>query len=340
LQGYAQTALAEAATAIREATEVYLTGMGASWNAALAAGAYFFAAVRPVYMVDASELLTARIHPGAVIVIVSRSGASAEIVKLLAQAHEAGATTIGITNFNDGLLARKANIPIVVPVTPDHGISVSTYSTLAMAATALAHSTTQIFDTELAGLLARSIASLADGIPIWRQQLISSSWLSAEAPYYFLARGSSLASAQEARLLWEEGAKTSATAMGVDSFRHGPQEIVTERTRIAIWINEQTREQDLALAQDLRLVGARVMLIGQQLPIDAAELVCEVPATPIRWQFLTDIVPAQLAAEKLAELSGVDCDSFRLASYIVHDDAGLSLSKAFTVLGAEAKVEG
>jgi glucosamine--fructose-6-phosphate aminotransferase (isomerizing) len=310
--------------------------MGASWNAALAAGAYFFAAVRPVYMVDASELLKARIHPGAVIVIVSRSGASAEIVKLLAQAHEAGATTIGITNFNDGLLARKANIPIVVPVTPDHGISVSTYSTLAMVATALAHSTTQTFDAELAGLLARSIASLSKAIPVWRQQLADTAWLQPSATYYFLARGASLASAYEARLLWEEGAKTPATSMGVDSFRHGPQEIVSERAHIAIWIGEQTRERDLALARDLRLVGAQVMLIGQQLPADAAELIFQLPATRADWQFLIDIVPVQLAAERLAVISGVDCDSFRLASYIVQDDAGLSLDNQ----AASIRVEG
>jgi len=42
---------------------------------------------------------------------------------------------------------------------------------------------------------------------------------------------------------------------------------------------------------------------------------------PLHWQFLTDISPAQLAADRLAELAGVDCDSFRFASSIVEDDS-------------------
>jgi hypothetical protein len=41
------------------------------------------------------------------------------------------------------------------------------------------------------------------------------------------------------------------------------------------------------------------------------------------WQFLIDVIPTQLAAERLAHLSGVDCDSFRLCSYIVENEWGL-----------------
>jgi hypothetical protein len=65
------------------------------------------------------------------------------------------------------------------------------------------------------------------------------------------------------------------------------------------------------------------MLIGHDLPEDAADLVFQLPNAPPEWQFLIDIFPAQLAAERLARLSGVDCDSFRYASYIVEDDHGL-----------------
>jgi hypothetical protein len=39
--------------------------------------------------------------------------------------------------------------------------------------------------------------------------------------------------------------------------------------------------------------------------------------------FVIDIMPARLAAERLARLSGADCDSFRLCSYIVEDEYGL-----------------
>jgi len=124
--------------------------------------------------------------------------------------------------------------------------------------------------------------------------------------------------------MWEEGVKNPATAMGSAGFRHGPQEIVAENVRFGIWIDAvHMREQDLALARDLRQLGARVMLIGQNLPAHAGDLVFQLPATPTEWQFLIDIIPAQLTAEHLSGLSGVDCDTFRLCSFIVEDDGGL-----------------
>ena len=65
------------------------------------------------------------------------------------------------------------------------------------------------------------------------------------------------------------------------------------------------------------------MLIGSSVPGDAGDLVLQIPFWPSCWQFLMDIIPAQLAAEALARMSGVDCDQFRFASYVVEGDKGL-----------------
>jgi glucosamine--fructose-6-phosphate aminotransferase (isomerizing) len=112
--------------------------------------------------------------------------------------------------------------------------------------------------------------------------------------------------------------------MGISGFRHGPQEMVSKGARFGIWIDGQRmREQDLAVARDLGRLGACVMLIGQSLPQDAADLVFQLPKVPPEWQFLIDIMPAQLVAERLARLSGVDSDSFRICPYIVEDEHGL-----------------
>lgn len=324
-EGQTRQVLQSAAGAVRGARHVYLTGIGASWNAALAAGTILHAAGQPVYMQDASELLEfSNIPSGAVIVALSRSGRSVEIVKLLAKAREAGATVIGVTNFAEGTLAHKADIPLVIPVGPDHGISVNTYSALAAGAAAIATAVAGNFSAQLVAVLKGAIAEAAKRIPEWQQQFAKTRWLQPGAPYYFLARGASLASAFEAALLWEEGVKLPAVAMGTGVFRHGPQEIVTKNVRAAIWIdNEETRKQDLAVARDLKNMGASVMLIGNDLPDDAAELVISLPSSPTHWPFLINIFPAQLAADHLAQLAGENCDVFRYASYIVDDDYGL-----------------
>jgi glucosamine--fructose-6-phosphate aminotransferase (isomerizing) len=326
LRGACGDTLEAAAESIRDARQVFLTGIGASWNASLGAGALFRAAGRPVYQIDASELLISALIPrGSIIVILSRSGDSVEIMKLIAKARDAHATVVGITNFAEGNLARLSDFPIVLPVAPDHGISANTYGTLALAAGILCAKVAGEHSVELEAALAEGIARAEQSFPRWQAQLADTAWLQPSAPYYFLARGSSLASAHESRLLWEEGVKSPATAMGAGSFRHGPQEIVTSGLRLAIWIDAATKVQDLALARDLGHLSAHVLLIGHDIPEDAAELVFEVPSMPAGWQFLVDIFPVQLAAERLSVLSGNDCDSFRLASYIVRDDAGLGL---------------
>jgi len=259
-----------------------------------------------------------------VLIVISRSGRSVEIVQLLAKARESGATVIGITNAADGTLAREAAISMVIPVALDHAISVNTYITLAAAAGILGSSVVGSFDTALAASLTRSIAEAGRAIPGWQRQLEKSAWLMPRSTCYFLARGSSLGSAYEARLMWEEGVKSPATAMGTGSFRHGPQEIVGKDVRFGLWIDgTKMREQDLAVARDLRKLGAWVMLIGQRLPEDAGDLVFQLPQTASEWQFLVDIIPAQLVAERLARLSGVDSDTFRLCSFVVEEESGL-----------------
>jgi fructoselysine-6-P-deglycase FrlB-like protein len=178
-------------------------------------------------------------------------------------------------------------------------------------------------------LLSRAVETTGSAIAGWQSQIADTPWLVPGAVYYFLARGSSLGSCQEARLLWEEGVKSPATAMGTGSFRHGPQEMVSKEMRFGMWIDgERMRGQDLAVARDLRQMGASVMLIGQDLPKDAGDVVFQLPAVPPNWQFLIDIIPAQLAAERLARLSGVDCDSFRYCSFVVQDEFGLLGEKA------------
>ncbi|HKW61712.1 MAG TPA: SIS domain-containing protein [Candidatus Acidoferrum sp.] len=338
-----------ATAAIRGARHVYLTGIGSSWHAALNVSVLFHQHAHPVYLHDAAELLTFAAFPkDSAMIIISRSGKSTEIVQLARKARQAGVTVIGITNVPEGTLAKEAHHAIVVPIALDHAISVNTYTALALAAGMLATSVVGSTATlgcapgagasetaqarvpvlpnlaTLAESLTRAFAEAGSAIPRWQEQIAKSEWLKPHSTTYFLARGSSLGSAYEARLMWEEGVKSAATAMGTGSFRHGPQEIVNKGLHFGMWIDGvHMREQDFALARDLRKLGASVMLIGQKVPEDAGDLVFQLPAIPAEWQFLMDIIPAQLVAERLAGLSRVDCDTFRLCSFIVEDEGGL-----------------
>ena len=329
LVGPGQVALHKASAMVQSSRHVFVTGIGASWHAAVSAGSLLSLAGHPVYMQEAAELLHfTEIPRGSVVVAISRSGRSIEIIQLLAKAKTSGAAVIGITNSADSPLALGSAAAIAIPAKLDHGISVNTYSTLLIAAAALASSATTGFSA-VAPFLLHTVSDAGQRLESWQVQIHESSWLADHAPYYFLARGGSLGSCLEGRLLWEEGVKMPATAMSTSAFRHGPQEIVRPGVRFCMWIDQsRMRDQDLSVARDLRELGASVMLIGEKLPPDAGDLVCQLPSSPADWQFAVDVLPIQLAAERLSRMVGVDCDSFRVCSYIVEDEHGLLGKKA------------
>src|SRR5689334_22151543 len=106
---------------VSQASSLFLTGIGASWNAALCAGSLFFQAGRPIYLQEAGDLLHfTRIPPDAVIIAISRTGRSIEIVQLLEKAASAKARVIGITNIADSPLSREAEVALAIPTLLDH----------------------------------------------------------------------------------------------------------------------------------------------------------------------------------------------------------------------------
>jgi glucosamine--fructose-6-phosphate aminotransferase (isomerizing) len=325
LSGGGRSALEAAVEAVRRTRHVYLTGIGSSWHAAINAKSLFHRGGFPVHTQDAAELLHWDALPeNSVLIVISRTGRSAEIVDLLPKARRAGATVIGVSNSPDSPLIQQAHFPMVIPVGLDHGVSVNTYSTLSAAASIMAAVVVGTFDSHLAGSLTSALAESAEALSRWQEQISTGAWLKPRATYYFLARSTSMGSCHEARLLWEEAVKAPATALGTGSFRHGPQEVIAPNGRFGVWIDGlHMRQQDLALVRDLRQLDASVMLVGYDLPEDAGDLVFQLPRILPEWQFLIDIIPAQLAAERLAGIAGVDCDSFRLCPYVVDDEGGL-----------------
>jgi glutamine---fructose-6-phosphate transaminase (isomerizing) len=326
LLGSQRAALEEAAGLARRARRIHVAGIGSSWNAGLAVVSAFGRYSFPAVLADASELLEyGRLGEGDVLLLLSRSGRSAEIVGLLDRFEHEAVQTIAVTNGPDSPLARRADAVIHLHSRFDHLVSVTMYSGLALAGSLLASAAAGTLDDSIPDRLAGALAAASSRLEGWRQRIAGSLWLDADAfGYYFLGRGPSLASCHEARLLWEEAAKAPATAMTTGGFRHGSQETIRPGLRAGIWVQPKVqREADLLLAGELRCLGASVFAIGQGLPDTAADLVVDLPGTPAGWEFLIDVIPAQLAAERLAFLRSEDCDSFRYCPYIVEQDVGL-----------------
>jgi glucosamine--fructose-6-phosphate aminotransferase (isomerizing) len=317
----------KAADAVGKDRALYVVGMGASWHAGMAVASFFHARRRPAVLCDAAELLYhGDIADNACVLLLSRSGKSKEIVDLARNLRGRSTTILSITNDPRSPLAAESDCVIDLQAPFDTNVSVTMYSGIALSGCLLAVLSCGDTIDPIGEHLDRNLAGAQLSIPTWAQQLDASDWLAVDAPYYFLARGASVASCNEARLLWEEAAKSTATALTTGGFRHGPQEMVRPELRVALWLDkDHLQHHDLQLARDLQTLGVRVLMIGQKVEEPSSNLFLQLPVIPSEWQFLIDIIPMQIAAERLARLAGRDCDSFRLCSYVVTDEGGLSL---------------
>ena len=325
--GPGRDTLMDAAARVANASCVIITGMGSSWYAGWAVLSFFQRRGMRAHLVESSELVHfASIPEGAAIIFLSRSGASIETIHLLEHARQAKADIVAVTNTPDSPLGAAADVILDMVAGFDNNVSASMYSALTLVGGLLAEAvTTEISIDERALHLVESLTATGERLPAWQQKITGHDWFSADAHVYFLARGGSLACCYEAELLWEEAAKTPATAMPTGTFRHGPQEIVGTGINGGMWLDRDClRDEDLALANDMRSQGMRIMLIGQDIPDNAGDLIFNLPSIDASWQFLTGIIPAQLAAEHLSQLRGADCDNFRHCSYVVDSEGGMS----------------
>lgn len=336
LLGGERTAVDAAAARLRGAPIAWLAGMGSSHHGGFAIQALFDAAGRIVRSVEAGEALEfVRLDGESAArgawLVLSRSGRSVEVVKLVAKLKAAGAGVIGVTNDPGSPLAKESSIAIGLGAAFDHNVSVTMYSGVALAGALVAALAVGAWRDEQARELERALDDAERRLPEWRERIAASGWCAREATTILLARGPGLAAALEARQLWEEAAKHPATALSTGAFRHGPNEVVRPGCRVLLWLaaDERLRAVDLELARDLCRAGAKVALVGPRLPAASAELAgradlaLELPEIAAPWRFLVELMPVRLLPESIARLRGVDCDRFDHCPFVVESETGL-----------------
>jgi len=124
---------------IRAAETIYISSIGASLNAGLAIQATFNENGIPTHLCDSSEFLHfTNIAENSVVILLSRSGQSVEVVNSLAKCRAAGAVIISITNSAESALGQKSDVCLLTQVDFDHSISVNTYTSIILTGQLLA----------------------------------------------------------------------------------------------------------------------------------------------------------------------------------------------------------
>ena len=315
-----------AAALLGSGKKIVITAMGASLFASIPLQYFLSSLGLNVVAVEAGELLhyLNSIWKDAVVLIVSRSGESVEITRLL-EKMKGAVPIIGVTNEPSEPLARSADVSLSIASLNDEMVAIQTYTGTLLTLHLLGNSVAGSFDTaaeevrhmlpSFASLVEASMNSLAE----WDEFLMP------PATVYLLARGPSLASAHEGALLFHEVAKSPAVAMPIASFRHGPVEVVDQNFRGILFApQDSTRDLNLSLARDLVDFGGRIRLIGPSGPALRDPQWCDVPSAAETLQPILEIVPLQAAAFQLAVLRGIEPGSFRFAPQVAVDEASFS----------------
>lgn len=320
-------AMEQAANLLRSAKKIVIAAMGASLYASLPLQYHLTALQLDAVAIEASELLhyLSGAWKDAVVIMVSRSGESVEIARLL-ERMKGSVPIIGVTNEPQSLLATSADVSLYTASLPDEIVAIQTYTGTLL--------TLHLLGCAVGGTFKSSAEEARQLLPaftahIQRSTAAIEEWdtfLQPDSTAYLLARGPSLASAYEGALLFHEVAKAPAVAMPVASFRHGPVEVVDQNYRGFVFApNDRTRELNLALARDLVRFGGQVRLIGpslQDFSIRAAG--SDMPEATGTLSPLFEIVPLQVAALRLAILRGIVPGSFRYAPQVAVDEGSFS----------------
>jgi glucosamine--fructose-6-phosphate aminotransferase (isomerizing) len=258
-----------------------------------------------------------------VVVAVSQSGATEEIVATQRWARACGATTVAVANVADSPLVADADVALVTQAGPELAVpSTKTYLTqlvaMAVLGTSLARDPESL-DDDLARIAdeVQRLLDHRDGVQHAVQALRDTEHTVVSG------RGLMMGTALETALKLEETCLRPVRGYSYADLRHGPISVVTRGvTAVLVAAPDGPLLAPMVdLAGDLATRGATTVGIGGDASFAAA---CAVhvpgPELPERVAPLATIVPAQLVVEGLARELGLDPDNPRGLAKVTSTD--------------------
>ena len=305
------SALEDVARRLRDGTRLVLTGMGSSHLGLAPLHLRLVDAGLAPLTVEASELVhyqRALLDEGGLVVLVSQSGRSAEILRVLELVRGRGVATLAVTNTPESPLAREATAVVLTEAGEEATVSCKTYLAAQMALGWLGEVLTGGDREGARAALAETVPGVAAYLAAWRSHV---EWLAERLEgvraVYYTGRGPSLAAAGVAGLVTKESTHRPAEGMSSAAFRHGPMELVGAGVFLLAFAGAaRTRALNEALVADVRAAGARGFLAAE----DAAEPALRLPAVPELARPVVELLPAEMNTLAIAALDGREAGRF------------------------------
>lgn len=242
----------------------------------------------------------------ALVLGLSQSGASPDLLRSMEAARDGGAITVGIVNAEGSPLAGIVDHLLPQRAGPERSVAASKsfIATLAVAARLVAHWRGD-------GALRDALALLPERL----EQALRCDWAAAlpimlaARSLYVVGRGPGLAIAQEAALKLKETSALHAEALSAAELEHGPKAIIGPGFPLLVFaLDDAGGEDSRRAAERFAAEGATVMMAGALPAAGALMLPLPPPLHP-----LLDPIVAIAAfypfAEQLARAKGRDPDN-------------------------------
>ena len=304
--------LMDAALAILGASQVIFTACGTSRHASLI-GRYVFSKVAHKFsdVVMASEFgyFAPALNSETVVIAVSQSGETADVVEGVKLAKRAGARVVSVVNRPSCLLADLGDHVIRLNCGAEVGVAATKTFTCQLAVFyMLAHAMTnrlaegrvdlvragQLLDKLLQGLNG-DLEHLARDLRDWEH-------------FYYIGRGINFATAMEGALKLKEISYIHAEGMPAGELKHGTLALIEEGTPVvAICPNDETYPDTMNNVMEARARGAFIIGVSD-VPSDSYDYWLQIPkVNPLLYPVLL-VAPLQLFAYHMAVARGCNPD--------------------------------
>lgn len=297
-------------------TTVVLTGMGSSFYALHPIAIRLGESGIRATMLETSELIYYWPHllgEHTVVLAVSQSGRSAEILRLL-EIDGGRSSLIAVTNDADSPLAGAAYACVLMGAGPESTVSCKTYLGTLLLLDRIAEC---LAGGQVADVVARSeevILAVDDYLSRWREHVDEAQICLQHVQHLvFAGRGPSLAAAYTGALIIKESARFPAEGMSAAAFRHGPLEMISQRMLLVMFDGDvRTRGLNQRLVRDVNSLDGRAILVADK----RSNSLFSFREVDPRLQPVLEILPAQMMSLALAARQQHQAGSFSRASKI------------------------
>ena len=297
---------------ILRAGQVIVTACGTSRYAALV-GRYLFSKVGRKFcdVVMASEFhyFADSVDKNTVVLAVSQSGETLDVIEGVKRARDAGAHVISIVNRPYSQLAEMSHHVIYLNCGPELCVAATkSFISQLVVFYLLSFSMTNSFDKAVANL--RSIShKVAKTIELNNGKLVElSQELKAKSDFYYIARGINFAIASEGALKLKEVSYIHAEGMPAGELKHGTLALIEPGTPVAVICpDDYTYRETLSNAMEAKSRGAYIIAVSDKNN-EIYDFWVKIPKVDELLYPIITVVPLQLLAYHLAVSRGYDPD--------------------------------